>query len=225
MDVSKVNGLLDIIAIGNIIEFAVALDYRTYQGPQPQDTEYLERDAAMTRYRTFITWFSDRYGLIIDGSWVNPSYLFKRRLICFAATLLDYFTREHLTVQQYDKLKGINPDAVKRVVRHHIQTSWADLLPAFDKLVHEPSSFLYHNGPPIRIIRKTPFRLAEENLMDRTEALDFDSTPLYNTAQEDLLPEYPAEKRSHFVTSDTRTVVSPPSSPSQQKVVKRRKQM
>ena len=104
MDVTKVDGLLDMIAVGNVIEFAVALDYRTYQGPSLHEADSLERDASMTCYRTFITWFSHRYGLIIDGAWVNPTYLFRRQLISFAASLIDYFTREHSAVQGQDRV-------------------------------------------------------------------------------------------------------------------------
>jgi hypothetical protein len=206
------------IALGNIIEFAVALDYRTHEHIEVHDGEYLEREAAMTHYRTLIAWFSNRYGVIIAGSWVNPSYLFKRQLISFGASLGDYFTRKHSTVQQHDKMVGITPVGVKRVIRHHIQTSWANLLPAFDQLVDKPSQFLHYTGPAFRIIRKTPFRLAEENLLDCTEDLDFDAAPIYLASQAPsnaLIPDHPAEKRS--------TVVSPPSSPSRRKVLKKRK--
>ena len=93
INVTEIDGLLDMIALGNIIEFAVALDYRTHEHIEVQDGEYLEREAAMTHYRTLITWFSNRYGVIIAGSWVNPSYLFKRQLISFGASLGDTTSR------------------------------------------------------------------------------------------------------------------------------------
>lgn len=77
IDVETMDGLLDIIAVGNIIEFATALDHRTYENVVVDNDERLEQEAAMTRYRTFISWFSKRYGLVINGIWLNPSYLFK----------------------------------------------------------------------------------------------------------------------------------------------------
>jgi hypothetical protein len=91
INITQVDGLLDVIALGNIIEFAVVLDYRTHEDVELDDSEYLEREAAMTHYRTLIAWFSNRYGLRIGDTWVNPSYLFKRELISFGATLGAYW--------------------------------------------------------------------------------------------------------------------------------------
>jgi hypothetical protein len=221
IDVTQYDGLLDIIAIGNIIEFAVVLDYRTYEeGMELDDSEHLEREAAMTHYRTLITWFSDRYGLRIGDSWVNPSYFFKRELISFGATLGSYFARAHSTVQRHDKLKGISPLKVTKTIQHHIQTSWSNLVPAFDKLVANPPSVLSYDGPAFRIFRKTHFRLEEEGLSNATESYDYDPEPIY------LLPEttgdlHPGQKR----TSDMRSALSPPSSPSKEQALKRRKQV
>jgi hypothetical protein len=228
IDVTQVDGLLDMIALGNIIEFAVVLDYRTHEGIELDDDEYLEREAAMAHYRTFMTWYSKHYGLLINDNWVNASYLVKQQLISFGAILGDYFSKAHSTVQRHDKLKGITPSSVKKIIRHHIQESWSSLLPAFDKLVTEPPSFLSYTGLPFCIFRLTLFRLEEENLLNNplcTECLDYDP-PIYITAEptlEDLIPDHPAEKRTRFDTSAVQSAVSPPSSPSQQKDIKRRK--
>jgi hypothetical protein len=209
------------IALGNIIEFAVVLDYRTHEGIELDDDEYLEREAAMAHYRTFMTWYSKRYGLLINDTWVNPSYLIKQQLISFGAALGDYFSKAHSTVQRQDKLKGITPLSVKKIIRHHIQESWSSLLPAFDKLVTEPPSFLSYTGSPVRIFHLTLFRLEAENLLNnplRPECIDYDP-PIYITAEptpEEPLPDHPAKKR-------VQSAVSPPSSPLQQKDIKRRK--
>jgi hypothetical protein len=44
INVTRIEGLLDIIAIGNIIEFAVALNFHTYEGKDFDDNEYFERE-------------------------------------------------------------------------------------------------------------------------------------------------------------------------------------
>jgi hypothetical protein len=178
----------------------------------------------MTRYQTFITWFSDCYGLLIDGHWVNPAYLFRHRLICFAASLCDYFARQHQIVQEVDELEGITPGGVKRVILNHIQTSWTDLVPAFEQLFNQPPPFLYHVGPTFHIFKKTAFQLENKGLVDSIESLDIDSTSIYVLPQNQLVPAHPAEKRSHCATFSMHTGFSPPSSPSQRKAVKRRKQ-
>ena len=123
------------------------------------------------------------------------------------------------------QVEGINPDIVKKIIRHHIRTSWSDLLPAFDQMLEKPSLFLYYDGPQFRIFRKTPFRLAEQHLLNVTESHDLHSAPIYlDKPQGDLLPDHPAEKRSRLPTSNTMTVFSPPSSPSQQRRLKKRKE-
>jgi hypothetical protein len=163
-----------------------------------------------------------------NDNWVNASYLVKQQLISFGAALGDYFSKAQSTVQWHDKLKGITPSSVKKIIRHHIQESWSSLLPAFNKLVTEPPSFLSYTGPPFRIFRLTLFHLEAENLLNnplRTECIDYDPL-IYITAKptlEDLLPDHPAEKRMRFDTSAMQSAVSPLSSPLQQKDIKRRK--
>jgi hypothetical protein len=153
----------------------------------------------MTRYQTFLTWFSDCYGLLIDGHWVNLAYLFRCRLICFAASLCDYFARQHQIVQEVDEMEGITPGGVKRVILNHIETTF-------------------------HIFKKTAFQLENKGLVDSIESLDIDSTSIYVLPQNQLVPAHPAEKRSHFATFSMHTGFSPPSSPPQRKAVKRRKQ-
>jgi hypothetical protein len=230
INITQVDGLLDIIALGNIIEFAVVLDFRTYEDIELHDNEYLEREAAMTHYRTLIAWFSNRYGLRIGDAWVNPAYLFKRELISFGATLGAYFAKSHRIVQRHDKLNGISPLKVHKTIQHHIQTSWADLVPAFDKLVANPPSLLSYTGPAFRIFRTTHFRLEEEGLLNNaliTESHDYDPAPIYVLPETTggLLTDQFGQKRTRVVASENQSAVSPPSSPSQKKVIKRRKQV
>jgi hypothetical protein len=158
INVTTVDGLQDLIALSNIIEFASALDFHMYENVLLDDEQRLEIEAAMTRYRAFIQWFSKKFGLLIDGTWLNPTYLFKSRLVSFAATVCGYFAKKHATTQRQSRLVGITPFQVKKMFRRHIQICWPDLLPAFDHLLTKLSSFLYYIGPPIRIIRKTKDR-------------------------------------------------------------------
>ena len=221
IDVTVSEGLLDMIALGNIIEFAISLDLRTYENVVVDQLERQEIEASMTRYRSLIAWYCKNFGLLIDGTWINPTYLFKLRLISFAATVCQYFAQEHATTQQQSQLKGITPLLVKKMFRRHIQMCWTDLLPAFERLLTDPSHFLYHTSPPFRIVRKTDLHLLQENLADRTEDRDFAGAPIYPPADNPPVPrkdaaQIAAEKRGHIPTGS-------PNSPSQQKVNKRRK--
>lgn len=221
INVTEIEGLQDIIALGNLIEFASALDLRTYENIILDEEEQLEIEIAMTRYRTFGRWFSRNFGLLIEGTWVAASYLFKRRLISFAATTCVYFAKEHSTTQRQSELKGITPSLVKSHFRRHIRLCWPDLLPLFEHLLDNPSSFLYHTGPSIRVFRKTELNLLNENLADKTEEKDYSPAPISlpvepaPTASQHI-PEHPAPKRAHIPSAL-------PTSPSQQKISKRRK--
>ena len=75
LDIRKIDELLDLIAVGNIIEFATALDHRTYQDVEVSAAERMEQEIAMTRYRTFIWWFMKWFVLMIRDRPVNAAYL------------------------------------------------------------------------------------------------------------------------------------------------------
>jgi hypothetical protein len=202
IDVTVIEGLLDIIALGNLIEFSSALDLRTYENIILDEDELLEIEIAMTRYRAFIRWFCRKFGLLIEGTWVVASYLFKHRLISFAATTCVYFANEHSTTQRESRLKGITPSLVKGYFRRHIKLCWPDLEPLFEHLLDHPSCFLYYTGPSIRVIRKTELNLLQENLTDKIEDEDYSPAPIYLPAQPaptagEEAPEHPAPKRAH----------------------------
>jgi hypothetical protein len=105
--------------------------------------------------------------------------------------------------------------------RRHIQTCWTDLIPAFDNLLGNPSPFLYHTTPLFRIVRKMDLVLLQEGLTGCTEDRDFHGAPILSLADsppltDEATAEIAAQKRVHIPTAS-------PQSPSQQKVVKRRK--
>ena len=87
IDVMNPDSLLNLISVRNIIKFATALDHRTYDDMIISPQERLEQEFAMGKYRMFICWFGQQYTLVFGDSLVNPTYLFKWQLICFAATL------------------------------------------------------------------------------------------------------------------------------------------
>ena len=222
IDVTQAEGLLDIIALGNIIQFTHALDLRSYQDIDLEEEEELEIEATMSQYHLFIRWFSKKFGLLMDGKWINPTYmyLFKRRLASFGASVCVYFEEQHSTIQRQSRLPGITPFHVRKMFRQHIQKCWTDLLPIFDHLFETPSAFLYHTGPSIRVVRKTDIDLLAANVVGKTEDIDYARAPIYlpapvpPTLNQATAPA--AQKRSHISTGS-------PMSPSASKVTKRKK--
>jgi hypothetical protein len=220
IDVTQAKGLLDIIALGNIIEFTHALDLRSYQDVELEEEERLEIEATMARYHLFIRWFSKKFGLLMDSKWINPTYLFKRRLASFGASVCQYFAEQHSTMQRQSHFAGITPLRVKKIFRQHIQKCWTDLLPIFDHLLESPSAFLYHTGPSIRIVKKTNIDLLAANVVGMTEDMDYARAPIFLPAPPLPTPTQAtvpaAHKRAHVPTGS-------PMSPSSSKVIKRKK--
>jgi hypothetical protein len=147
LDITSVDGLFDVIALGNIIEFGVALDHRTYTGQPIKDEERDEHAAARTRWRTLMRWYSDNFCLLIGSEWVNPMYLFKRRIADFGATVDAYARRELPQEREDNRIANFNPKNVRTQLRRHVRQTWLDLLPYFELALDHPSHYLYYCGP------------------------------------------------------------------------------
>jgi hypothetical protein len=158
-DVTCQQGLLDMISLGCLIEFSRALDDRLYRKieesiPQDEDDEI---DAAQTRYRRFITWYQERFFIIIDGEWINPSYIFSRRLVDFASTIVLYVKEQ---VKDFHKAPMEKHTlTVLSITKHlltHFRGGWPDLAEAFFEVKKHPSHRLYYEGPAIQIVARKP---------------------------------------------------------------------
>lgn len=143
------------IALGCLTELSRPLDERIYTKEAILRDEEDEINAAQTRYRRFITWYQERYFLVIKGELINPSYLFRRRLVDFASTIVLY-ARE----QENDFLKApvgrktVSEPAITRNILAHFNDAWAELSDIFLEVKKNPSSRLYYDGPEIRIIAR-----------------------------------------------------------------------
>ena len=210
VDISNRQGLLDLIAVGNIIEFTAALDHRTYENIVISDEERLEQETAMTRYRLFMQWYSSNFGLLIGDRLVNPIYMFKKRLVSFGATVVEYLTREHSTVQRLDPISGLTPAALKRKIRKHLESCWPELVPAFNSELSCSSPFLYYAGPRFEVVHR-----ARANVSNRLEHIDYQGQPLYMSIEECRNAHRPssshvAPKRNHAMISPTASTSARP---------------
>jgi hypothetical protein len=122
-------------------------------------------------------------------------------------------------VQKVDQVTGFTPAGVKRMIRHHIQQSWCDLLPAYDQMASKPSLLLYYDGPPITIVEKTAEYALKVRYMKVEEDIDVQEAPIFlmHNVSQGGTPrnaDPTAEKRAHPGGS---------TSPSTSSVQKRRK--
>jgi hypothetical protein len=141
------------IALGNIIELTRALDHRTYSNEHVNLEEAQEQVTAISRYHTFIGWYSQNFCLIMQGQWFNPGYLFRRRLVDFAASVCNYFHSEYKQMDKEDRVKGLTPAHLSNVILDHLQTNWLAMEPAIKAAFHQPSPFLYYTSPSFTLVR------------------------------------------------------------------------
>jgi hypothetical protein len=143
------------IALGCLTELSRPLDERLYASEVISQAEEDEIRAAQTRYRRFIAWYQERYVLVIENELINPSYLFRRRLVDFAASIVLY-ARE----QESDFFKspvgtrGVAETIITRNILAHFSDAWAELSEVFLEVKKNPSPRLYYHGPEFKIIAR-----------------------------------------------------------------------
>lgn len=168
-------GLLDVIAVGNLIELTNALDLSSYTG-NTQTGSKDEKEAAQTRYRIFMRWFSHEHIVFVNKTWVTASYIFKRRLIDFAATVLHYKRVHH---DEGSGVAGFTAKALQRRLHQHFVKYWPELLPAFLAAIEKPSPFMYWTGPKISILPRTQVVVQQLGTVGMKEHSDLSDVPIY----------------------------------------------
>lgn len=179
MDVSTIDGLLDLITVGCFVELSQAFDERSYIKQAIPDDEMEEIEAATTRYRRFIAWFSHRFYLVIDNEWVNPQYIFKRRLIDLAATMVLYVKQQMEDTHLADVPEhSLTEKRILAFIQVHLSTAYPDVLPAFMAACTSPSRRFYYSGPTIELrIKDNDYRIRVRSIR-YSENHDFSGAPI-----------------------------------------------
>lgn len=157
VDVTSPDGLLDMIALGSFIELSRPLDERLYTKESIPQDEQDEINAAQTRYRRFITWYQERFFIVIEDELINPSYIFHRRLVDFASTIVMYVKEQE---NDFHKApvgrRTLTEIAITKHILHHFGQGWTELSATFLEVKKHPSPRLYYDGPEIRILARKP---------------------------------------------------------------------
>jgi len=146
-DITTKDGLLDVIMVGNILEFSDALDTDCFGKNVPDDIME-ERSAARSRYRQFQCWFIRWYILDIEGEAVNPCYVFQLSLIDFGVALCSYGERWKMEVPSKQ---------LRRAVLSFFRTNFQDLLGALEERLGKDIAhchWLSWTGPHFGIYRR-----------------------------------------------------------------------
>ena len=193
-DMADPQGLLDVMAIGNILECAQVLDRRSYQKPGVPQAEKSEMAMARRRYRKLAIVFALRYSTVVGGRKTHPLSIFRRSLVEFAAAIVVY-KREQ---------EGQSPPTSRNVYQRMLamfETNYPELIPCWETMISKGLGSLVWTGPPITIQPNHTGKLTRQAARERnqeTPDLNFTDLTMYHEA----------------------TIVTPPQSP---RPVKRRR--
>lgn len=174
-------GLLDVIAVGCILEFASVLNRDYYSGrydPEDEDTIAVSVEAAhaRTRFRVIMKTFAARYTTVIGEHVVHPSYIWNRLLVQFGAAIVTYMQKKTRVAV---KSAGVTAPKISAAVKLHLQTDHPHLLVPFQRELKVKPTALTWDGPPIQII---PRSRAFEDIMNAVgfeEAREWPDRPIY----------------------------------------------
>lgn len=167
------SGLMDIIALGNLLEFSQVLDRRSYytaDGIHWQEQH--EIAMARHRYRAFQSWFAAKHDTAVGGKSISAICIFHRCLVEFAAAIIVYKQATWAKTPRRGLLRKCTAEAVQEKIIHVFQSNFPELLPCLRKLVEDKVEFLYWTGPPLSI-QYNDVRRRDPKLRD------FEDRPIY----------------------------------------------
>lgn len=184
-DMRTQDGLLDVLALGCVLEFSTALDPARYSDAHdPSSTEALatitRENHARTMFRVLLRTFASKYTILLYGELVHPSSIWEAVLVNFAVGMVNTITRRAAQVT-FDR--GVSPKTVLAAVRHHLQDCKPHLVGPFDDRLtgNKDDLHLSWNGVPFEIIRKGAYWDLTLSVMDlHEERPSFGLGILYN---------------------------------------------
>lgn len=141
-DISSEDGLLDIIAVGNILELHKYMDRRYYAGTKKlQASDLEEMTVARWCYRRFQKWFSATYSTMVGDEVVSPMNIFQCTLVEFAAAVVNYKSKY---AGQVPLVTGCGTGKVLRnAFIEYFTSEYPELLDRFKTLADKQETILW----------------------------------------------------------------------------------
>jgi hypothetical protein len=170
-------GLMDIIALGTLLELSQVLDRRSYytdEGIHWQEQH--EIALARQHYRYFQSWFSEHYETRVGGKTITAISIFRRCLVEFAAAIIVYKETQSAEPQILKSLQKCTASAVQEKVMSLFKSNFPEVCACLQELVARKAAFFYWTGPPITI-RPMDSDAVTTNL--KPKLADFEDLPIY----------------------------------------------
>lgn len=151
-DISTVEGLTDLMALGNILELAQVLNRRTYQKGIINWQEQEEMAMARWRYRLLQNFFAKFFVVFANKMPIHTMSVFRRSLLEFAAAIIQY---KRDTAQTAPRTPGCTPATMEAKVFAYFTSNFPELLPALRKLLQKSVYSFCWSGPTLTVERRT----------------------------------------------------------------------
>jgi hypothetical protein len=190
-NISTMTGLMDVIAVGNLLELAQVLDRQFYTISGIHWQKQQEIAMARHRYRMLQSWFTANYLTFLGGQSISPINIFRRSLVEFAAAVIAYKQQRAARELDPEIQLGCTAEAVKGKVVSFFESNYPELLPCLHRLVKKGAVFLYWTGPKITIKRRS-------GQSRNPDLVDFRDQPIYlpdkSKATQDVIVLDPGEE-------------------------------
>lgn len=178
-------GLLDVLAIGCVLEFTTALSRDRYAVSYDATTDEFYADQtrenqARTWFRVLMKVFGKHHAIVMEDKVVHPTYLWHSVIVGFAAAIINYMKAKENDAKF---APGVNPASVHEAIYHHLKEDHPHLVGALDValLNKTPRSELTWKGPDFQVVPKSRSFNTLMRAMGISEQRDVDTWPLYPT--------------------------------------------
>jgi hypothetical protein len=198
-DISTTDGLMDLMALGNILELAQVLELRAYSAKVINWQEQQEMAMARWRYRRLQKFFAAFFVVFTDDQQIHTMSVFRRSLLEFAVALIQY---KRNTSETAPRVSGCTATTMQDKVVGYLTSNFRELLPAFRELLGRAVYSFLWSGPTLTIKART----AEDGpaVGRRRPWLNFEDLPLYE--HNDIPQGPPSTQQATQVDEDVQIV-------------------
>lgn len=153
------DGLLDVIALGCVLEYSTALSRARYHAKYDSGTDEecavrVQENQARTWFRVIMKVFGQKHQILSGTTMVDASYVWHTVMVGFALAVVTHIKAKNVVVPLEP---GVNSGTVETAFRLHLREDHPHLLPAFDAGILQQSwpCLTWPSTVPLEVIPKT----------------------------------------------------------------------
>jgi hypothetical protein len=178
-DMKYPDGLLSILALGNLLQCSKALSWRAYTSEGLTGEQIRDHIVSNIMYSKVCKVFCQRHTVTVNKKIVHPSYIIGRSFMEFASSATVYVEAADEN-ELLPEGNNISAARVKRRLRRMLKRRYPEFISRFDQLTSSESKqkYLGWTGGDIVIYPRTSF-------YEPTEARELELWPIYKALEEE----------------------------------------